>query len=329
MRRSLYVACALTLCAAPASAQSARYYEQTYMRASHNWKFRNAYPQADRLFNAFDYGHAILYETLWRQPSANRDALDSKQFGFITSDLLVHPPKVMLDERAIGPEWAKLAPEVLMMFEWSHMLHRQIYDVWADESMPDAAKDRKVAELLTYYRSRPALAFSSKPKDMDLMEGQPYSLAFRKRFPKFNGLIWSYHWMQMTLYDALMSGTNRRERSANVSWVVGRFRQMIDNPSQLPTTMPMSPAIAPKFSARYPEAAIIFDNLHSLHDVVSDILANPAVPRSEKRRTILEAAAHYRDDRTAVTSESEWRDMAASMGAEKMGGLPAFPQHSP
>ena len=66
MRRSLYVACALTLCVASASAQSSRYYEQTYMRASHNWEFRNAYPQADRLFNAFDYGHAILYETLWR-----------------------------------------------------------------------------------------------------------------------------------------------------------------------------------------------------------------------------------------------------------------------
>ncbi|HXV16188.1 MAG TPA: hypothetical protein VD758_05375, partial [Gemmatimonadaceae bacterium] len=83
MRRSLLVACAVTVSAAPASAQSSRYYEQTYMRASHNWEFRKVYPQADRLFNAFDYGHAILYETLWRQPSANRDALDTKEFGFI------------------------------------------------------------------------------------------------------------------------------------------------------------------------------------------------------------------------------------------------------
>ena len=73
-----------------------------------------------------------------------------------------------------------------------------------------------------------------------------------------------------------------------------------------------------------PEAAIIFDNLHSLHDDVSDILANPAIPRDAKRKTILEAAAHYRDDHTSVTTVSEWREMAEAMGVEKMGGRPSF-----
>jgi hypothetical protein len=38
--------------------------------------------------------------------------------------------------------------------------------------------------------------------------------------------------------------------------------------------MPQSPAISPRFSDRYPEAAIIFENLHSLHDVVPAILAD-------------------------------------------------------
>ena len=86
----------------------------------------------------------------------------------------------------------------------------------------------------------------------------------------------------------------------------------------------MSAAIAPVFSDRYPEAAIIFDNLHSMHDVVSDILANPVIPREAKRRTILEAAAHYRDDHTRVTTVSDWRDMAREMGVAKMGGRPSF-----
>lgn len=329
MRTVLAGACLIGLSATPAVAQSGRYYEQTYMRAGHNWEFRKVYPQADRLFNAFDYGHAILYETLWRQPSAGMEALDSREFDFITTSLLVRPPRVMLDEASIGPQWAKLAPEVLMMFEWAHMLHRQIYDVWADESIPESRRDAEVAKLLDYYRSRPALAFSSKPKDMDLMEGQPYSLAFRKRFPKFNGLIWSYHWMQMTLYDALLAGTNRAERSANVTWVVNRFREMTRNPSQLPTVMPMSPAIAPKFSTRYPEAAIIFDNLHSMHDVVSDILADPAISRGKKRKTILTAAAHYRDDHTMITSVADWKEMSDAMGVEKMGGVPSFGQRTP
>ena len=66
--------------------------------------------------------------------------------------------------------------------------------------------------------------------------------------------------------------------------------------------------------------AIIFDNLHSLHDVVSDILADERIPRSEKRRRILDAAAQYRDDVTSVVSVPDWKAMADAMGLANMGG---------
>ena len=69
-----------------------------------------------------------------------------------------------------------------------------------------------------------------------------------------------------------------------------------------------------------PEAAIIFDNLHSLHDVVSDILADPAVPRGDKRRFILQAAASYRDDTTSVVTIEDWKAMAHAMDLTRMGG---------
>lgn len=319
----LALALALVLGASSVEAQTRQYYEQTYLPAPHNWAFRTEYPAADRLFNAFDYGHAILYETLWRKPGASTQILEQKQFDFITKKLLVSPPRVTLDESAIGPEFAKLAPEALEMFEWAHMLHRQIYDVLADERVKPEDKDARVAEVLRYYQSRPALAFSSRPKDMELMEGQAYSLAFRQKFPKYNGLIWSYHWLQMTLYDALLAGQTLAERRANVALVTSRFWEMLKGgQASLPAMMPMSPAIATRFSARYPEAAIIFDNLHSLHDVVSDILSNPAVPRERKRQTILAAAALYRDDTSHVTSTEAWRSMAVEMGVGNMGGLP-------
>ena len=189
-------------------AHSARnaYFEQTYFPASHNFAFRRSFPAVDGLFNAFDYGHAILYETLWRSPHTSRNALDDRQFRFITTQLLRKPPAVPLDETAIAPEWAKLAPEAVEMFEWAHMLHRQLYDIWADDRISRGEKDSRVMQIVRYYRTRPAVAFSSLPKSMTLMEGQPYSLSFRKRFPTYNGLIWSYHWLQMGLYDALMTG---------------------------------------------------------------------------------------------------------------------------
>ncbi|HVF38958.1 MAG TPA: hypothetical protein VM939_03585 [Gemmatimonadaceae bacterium] len=315
------IAASITFAPAELAAQTRLYYDQTYYPASHNWVFSKSYPRADRLFNAFDYGHSILYETLWRDPAAKADALDVREYDFITKRLFVSPPSVPLDESAIGPDWTRLAPEVHAMFDWAHMLHRQLYDVLADDRMKPAAQQAEIARLVTYYKSRPALAFSSKPKDMDLMEGQSYSLAFRKRFPKYNGLIWSYHWMQMTIYDALMAATSSAERKSNVTAVVDRFWSMVNGPAEgLPTVMPMSAAIAPTFSETYTEAAIIFDNLHSLHDVVSDILANPNVPRSRKRSAILEAAKKYRDLTSNVTTVEEWRSMSAEMGLAEMGG---------
>ena len=61
---------ALLACATPLSAQWVQQDEQFYLQAGHNWVFRDTYSSADRLFNAFDYGHAILYEKLWTRPGA-------------------------------------------------------------------------------------------------------------------------------------------------------------------------------------------------------------------------------------------------------------------
>jgi hypothetical protein len=319
---SAAILCGLNGCLTSSAAQHAdAYYDQEYLSASHNWVFRERFPKVDALFNGFDYGHAKLYETLWRDPAAAQATLDQREFTFITRNLLRHPPSVPLDEGAIAPDWEKLAPEIAMMFDWAHALHRQIYDVWTDDRIPAGAKDDRVDQLLRYYKSRPALAFSSMPKNMNLMEGQSYSLAFRKRFPTYNGLIWSYHWLQMTLYEALLASNDPTRRRQNVDAVVARFWALVDSaPASLPTAMPLSAEIAPIFSARYPDAAIIFDNLHSLHDVVSDILADPAVPRSEKRRRLLEAAARYRDDTSSIVSIDDWKAMARAMGIGRMGG---------
>jgi len=317
-----------------AGAQWSKTYEQFYMPGDFNWTFRRTYPAADRLFNAFDYGHAILYERLYTRPGADVSLLEDNEYNFITKKLLVSPPNLPLEEAAIEVAYAKIAPEAKMMFDWAHLFHRQIYDVLSDEKLSQTEKDATIARLLSYYKTRPDLAFSSSPKSMDLMEGQPYSLAFRNKYPKFNGLIWGYHWLQVGLYEPLMTGTNLEERQAGVTAAVARFRQMLENaPEHMPRMMPMTAAVAPTFAKRYPEAAIIFDNLHSMHDVVSDILANPKVPHDRKRAEILRAAAAYRDRTSYVITPAEWMEMAQMMGLENMGGpavgiLPGWPTPS-
>ncbi|MES2178039.1 MAG: hypothetical protein V4550_09260 [Gemmatimonadota bacterium] len=332
--RNLLIALALAMSVgipSMAQAQWSTAYEQFYLPGKFNWTFRNEYPAADRLFAAFDYGHAILYERLYNDANAPVSQLESDEYDFITKKLLVSPPRLPLEEAAIEVNYAKIAPEAKLMFDWAHLLHRQIYDVLASENMTQAEKDAKIAELVAYYKTRPDLAFSSLPKNMELMEGQPYSLAFRQRYPKFNGLIWGYHWLQVGLYEPMMIGTTQAEKQAGVAAAVSRFRQMLENaPEHMPRVMPMTAAIAPTFAKRYQEAAIIFDNLHAMHDVISDVLANDKVPRKQKRSTILEAARRYRDGTSFLMPIAEWATMGEMMGIANMGGpavgiLPGWP----
>jgi len=199
-----------------ASAQWATTFEQHYFADPSNWAFRNTYPASDRLFNAFDYGHAILYERLYTRPNDDPSALEEKEYEFITKKLLMKPPRLPLEEAAIEVEYAKLAPEAKQMFDWAHVLHRQVYDILADERVPLEQKDARIARVLAYYKSRPDLAFSSVPKTMDLMEGEDYGATFRRRFPKFNGLIWAYHWLQVGLYEPLVTAQSSAARREGV-----------------------------------------------------------------------------------------------------------------
>jgi ketosteroid isomerase-like protein len=315
------LAAILGVAASPARAQWVQQNEQFYLPAAHNWVFRDNYMGADRLFNAFDYGHAILYETLYKDPQGPVERLEVDEYDFLTRKLLRNPPHVPLEEGAIEIAYVKLAPEAKLMFEWAHLLHRQLYDVLADERLAMAEKDAATEELLAYYKTRPDLAFSSSPKSMDLMDGQPYSLSFRERYPKFNGLIWTYHWLQVGLYEPLLVNSDIASRAKGVNATVGRFWQMLENaPENMPYLMPMTVGVAPTFAARYPEAAIIFDNLHMMHDVISDILASPEVPRARKRDEILRAAAMFRDDTSYIISMDEWAMMGKMMGSNNMGG---------
>ena len=71
-----------------------------------------------------------------------------------------------------------------------------------------------------------------------------------------------------------MVGRTIEGRQAAVAPTVARFRQLLPgSPEGFPVVMPMTAAIGPAFSAKWPVLAIVFDNLHSMHDVISEILA--------------------------------------------------------
>ena len=295
--------------------------EWFYMPGSFNWQFLATYPSAARLFNAFDYGHAVLYERLYTGRGDAAEALE-KEYRYLTTDLLVRPPRFAVVEEAVSPSYARAAWRAKQMFDWAHLLHRQIYDIYSDDRLDSAAKESLVERVTDYYLSRREYAFAPVPKAMDLMEDQYFSRTFRRAYPKFNGLIWAYHWLQVGLYEPLLEGRTPSERKAGVEAAVARFWSMLeDPPGRMPAFMPMASAIAPRFSARHPRAAAIFDNLHMMHDIISDILTADTIPHDRKRQVIYAQLDELRDSTRNTMSWDEWRNMAEMMGGVAvMGG---------
>jgi hypothetical protein len=295
--------------------------EPFYYPGSFNWRFLAGYPQAARLFNAFDYGHATLYEHLLTTPPARlRQALD-REYLYLTTNLLRRPPRLGVAEVAIEPEYARIAWQAKLMFDWAHVLHRQVYDVYADPSLTMAAKDSLIETLTDYYLSRRAYAFTAVPKSMALMDGQAFSQVFRRREPRFNGLIWAYHWLQVGLYEPFVTSAGP-EQKAGIDATVAHFWAMLEEgKGQVPRVMPMTSVVAPVFSRRHPRAAVIFDNLHMMHDIISDILIADSLSREEKGRIIGEQLAEFRDPTRNVMTMDEWWAMGDMMGgADMMGG---------
>lgn len=305
---------------APLSAQQRD--EQFYFPGAFNWKFLSTYPEGARLFNAFDYGHAVLYERLYTTEGTETGRTLERQYQYLTTDLLIRPPRFAIAEEAVMPAYAKLAWRAKQMFDWAHILHRQIYDIYSDERLTRADQDARIERVTDYYLSRKEYAFLDVPKSMELMDDQYYSKSFREAYPKFNGLIWSYHWLQVGLYEPLIVGRTAAERKTGVQATIGRFWSMLEEaPSRMPREMPMTSGIAPVFSAAHPRAAVIFDNLHMMHDIISDILHNDVVPMAKKGEVIGAALDEFQNPATNVMTIETWRNMADHMGGvDAMGG---------
>jgi hypothetical protein len=322
--QSLLVAALLLGIAAGSAAGQVQRDEQFYFPGRFNWQFLANYSEAARLFNAFDYGHAVLYERLYTKRGKAEPELE-REYRYLTTDLLVRPPRFAVVEEAVMPSYAKLAWRAKMMFDWAHILHRQVYDAYADDRLTPAQRDRLIEQITDYYLSNKKYAFTDQPKSMALMDEQYFSQTFRKAYPKFNGLIWAYHWLQVGLYEPFIEGQTEAEREAGVQATLGRFWSMLeDPPRRMPKVMPMTSAVAPKFSAAHPRAAVIFDNLHMMHDIISDILTADTIPHDLKGEMIDRQLDQLQDPSRDVISMDEWRMMAHHMGGvEMMGGRAA------
>ncbi len=243
------------------------------------YQFGKIYPEAQKLLYAFDYGHALVYERLLLKKGAvsNPQKIEHEILSEIMK-ILKNPPNVKIDEGDIAPQYVYTFPLVINLFDWSHLLHQFVLDVLAVSEDRGSAMIARVKEIFAQYKANKPIAITDVCKTMMFMDGHYFSKAFRRTFPSFNLLIWSYHWFQIKLYEVLMRPT-KAERDKGVSETITKFWELI---SDLPDSaefdmMPETAKEAPIFIAAFPRLAPAFDNNHMLHDIISDILTSDKV----------------------------------------------------
>ncbi len=248
--------------------------------ASYNFAFYDTYTDAARSFYAAHYTHFGAYEILLTQGEDATDAMAT--FLGRVHDYVVSPPKFEPPAEIIAPNWSKLAYETGSAMDWTHMLHSQLYDILTDDRIAD--KQTAGNQAIAYYLSNPRSAFSTRGYGHRWMEGGgKWAGVFRRKYPEINGVLWAYHWHHAAVYEALME-PDAEQRRASLDHVIEVFTDsVLKNP---PKVMPLTAEIAPRFSSLFPAAAHIFDNLHMMHDVVNDIMADPSLSRSAKEAEI-------------------------------------------
>ncbi len=262
----------------PAEARIEKRESIFFLPGKYNFATQRAYPEFNAMLNIIDIGHGELAEILitTKDEAKAIERIEKELFNRVARMFLGKQarPRFAPSEETVAPEAVKLAWRVNKAFDWTHFLHRQVYDILSDDRVGD--KSGAIRAALNYYLTEPERVFPLVIKSMELMEGQSFSGYWKERYPKFNGAIWAYHWLQLVANEALLE-PDPALRRRKIDTAVGEFKKMFTDPSRLPKHMPMAHEVSPTFAERFPEVAATFDNLHSFHDIYMDILTNPSV----------------------------------------------------
>ena len=282
------------------------------------WAVPRELPQLYREFNGIDFGHAHLAQTLLR--TQNDDEVEKARLEVL--DFIYSSPAVPPDEEQVAPELVRLVWEVQRSFNWTHELHRSIYDIYASDKTHD--KDTAIKKVVADYLSKPEAITPHHLDHHGKLWNFTESKAFRDRYPKFNSQIWAYHWLQGATYDVQLMGDAAKQREL-MPRLIKHYHTYLKTPPVEWQSMPMFMETAPEFAMKHPDAAAIFDNLHMLHDNLDDVLSRPDLfaTRKEQRARILQILDIYLHRNHA--HEDKFADyhmpMSGGMGSQHGKGM--------
>ncbi|HVF85093.1 MAG TPA: hypothetical protein VM821_03865, partial [Abditibacteriaceae bacterium] len=182
--------------------------EVFYKRGTYNFAIYDI-PALARDMNGVAVGHALAYEAL---VTGRANELETKVFNDIDR-VLKNPPKLMPAERFLSPTFGQKYGVLELVFDWTHTAHAQTIDNFVSGKADNAAKDRETEKAWNYYKKEGApFVITGLPMNMEWLDSQPYSGAFRQKYPKVNALFWGYHWLQTGVYDGLRSKTQSEQK---------------------------------------------------------------------------------------------------------------------
>ena len=261
---------------AAATAQITQTNGRYWLPADYNYAFYERYNDAARSFYPAHFAHFRIYEEGLEGQSGLEDRMEAARLRVL--DLIEDPPAYEPPFDLVAPEWAKIAHPTGNAMDWTHHLHEQLYDILSAEEVDD--REERGKQAISHYLTNLPSAFSTRGYGHAfMMGGGTWAGEFARRFPAMNGILWAYHWHHAAIYEALMEETHEG-RQAALENVLTTFTDSVL--ADLPTYMPLTAQVAPRFSEMFPAAAHIFDNLHMMHDVVNDIMVDGTIPEGAK-----------------------------------------------
>ncbi|RYX85084.1 hypothetical protein EON83_07505 [bacterium] len=267
----------------PAWLNSTKNNEIFYKRGAYNFAITTI-PELNRDMNGVAVGHALAYEALVTGREKSLETTVWKQID----QVLKNAPRFMPSEKTLSPTFGQKYGVLELVFDWTHVSHAQTIDLLSSPRFDNAAKDAETEKVWDYYRNQGApFTVTGLPMNMAWLDSQPYSQAFRRKYPKVNALFWGYHWLQTSIYDGLREKTPAEQKKMYA--LLGKRYHDVELYDTKRPFMPMMAETSPLFSAKYPDIANAFDNLHMLHDMVNDILASDWMTDKQKSEQIKRA----------------------------------------
>ncbi len=289
---------------------------------------RQHYPDLYDLVRRLERAHGVLFNELAREGEAVRATGGDVPTSGFEVDMVDHLTALVRREGTAEEEaevaragYARLGPRGAEIIRWGYAFQREVISILAD---PDVADRRAALDgAVSRYRSRTAAALPSVPKDMDVLYGHAYALRFRTGYTDLGGLFWAGHWLRLAATEPLTDLGPGPERTAGIDTVTTRYFAKLSYgapPQSFPSEIPLAPAIAPGFIWESPEAAMIWDNLSMLLEVLADVFASPETP--DVPGAIEATIDFFMDPDLAVTDQDEWEIMALRHGIFFQGGYP-------